>query len=296
MRVTEGRMLELSAEAMSNATTAAAAAQQVMSSGLRVTLPSDDLAGWTEGQRTAVRTTESQARGTAIAHATDELQTTDGALSTISNALSQARSLAVELSNGDVNASDRAAAAQQILAIRDTIVAAGNTQDSDGNYVLAGSQGGSATPPFSAAGYSGDAVTQTISVGESQTATSSVAGSVLTAAGGVDVIGALNNLAAQLTANSQPGIVASLADLSTATTQVATARTDVGSALSTLQDADAARQSFELRLANTHQTDVEADAITAASNLAATKNALESAQAVATQIVSLTDPRQTGSV
>lgn len=291
MRVTEGRMLELAADAMSKATDAAAQAQGVMSSGLRVALPSDDLAGWSEGQRTQVRSLESHARGTAIGRATDDLQTTDGALSSVASALSQARQLAVQMANGVQTAPNRAAAAAQINTLRDTIVAAGNTQDSNGTYVLAGSQGQSATAPFSAAGYSGDAITRSMSVSETQTSSISVAGSVLTAASGVDIIGTLNALSAALASNNVAGIQASLASLQTATSQVAGARSSVGTAVSTLEAANGARSQFELHLATTHQRDVEADAITAASNLAATKNALESASAVAQQVVSLTDPK-----
>ncbi len=286
MRVTESRMMELSAAGMASARDRAAQAEQVMSSGVRVAQPSDDPVAWQEGERAAARTAMSQARGTAIGTATDHLQQTDTALSTIADALQSARSLAVEGANGALGPNEVAALASSVSALRDTVLAQANARDTDGEYLFAGSRG--TTAPFSAAGaYSGDAATRSIELAEGQTAPVTVSGAALTSASGVDVLGVLSSLATALQGNNVAGIQQAIGDLKTATDQVSGARAQAGAALGELRSADNARGQLELTLNTLQSRDVDADPITAASNLAQAKAALDASQAVAQEIAAM---------
>src|SRR5262249_17590057 len=104
----------------------------------------------------------------------------------------------------------------------------------------------------------------------------------------MDVLPALGALAAALKSNNLSGIRTSIDQLGLATQQVSRARTDAGSALASLGDADDARGKLELTLTATVQRAVEADPIAAASDLAKASNALETSQAVAARVFALT--------
>src|SRR5262245_6630033 len=244
MRVTETRMIEMVTAGMTRAREQAADAGTKLQTGVRVDRPSDDAAAWEQGMRAAARAAVSQRRGSAIARATDRLQETDGALDGVGSTLARVTELAVQLGSGTYNASDRADAAKEVVALRDAALAFANTRGADGEYILAGSRGGSA--PFDAAGvYSGDGVARQIEAGEGQTQIASVPGTVLTAAsGGVDVFTVLQNVVNALQSNDVSGLQACLSDLRQAVAQVADARAEVGGRMRALAAVDAARQGF----------------------------------------------------
>ena len=291
MRVTESRLIDLAQSGMAKANTELGDASTTMSSGMRVEKPSQDPASWADGMRVHVRQIISNGRGEAIGRAQDSLGQTDGALDTIGTTLSRARELAVQMANGSLSSDERTAAANEVNQLRDTIISAADARGSDGQYVLAGSK--SDLAPFAAAGsYAGDALGRSIETSENGTSSVTVSGNVLTAVAGVDMLGTLASLSTALAANDVPGVQTALGSLGTGIAQVANARTQVGTRLSTLASADASRKSFELNLATIHTRDVEADPIAAASNLARAKQALDAAQTVASQLVQMTKPPQ----
>ena len=278
MRVTQSYMLEMASTAASNAQSKVATASAEVTSGVRVNVPSDDLAGWEEGERASIRQSESTARGSALTLATSKMQASDSALTTISTALTTATSLANEMANGTLNASERQAAANQVQALHDTVLAAANTVGPDGKPVFSGSQ---TTTPFSSTNaFSGDSVEQTVEVSEGKSMTVGVSGSVLTAASGVDVLGTLSNLVTALNGNNVAGVQTSLADLQTATSQVQSAQAAVGSQESALNDASDARSSFELQLQTLQSSSVGDDTTTAATALAQAQNGLAASETV----------------
>ena len=126
MRVTQSYMMERAAAATTNAQSKVATASDEVTSGLRVTQPSDDLVGWEEAQRAGIRQDESTSRGTAISLGLDKLQSADSALSNINSTLTTAISLANQMANGTLNATQRSAAAQQVQTLHDQVLAAAN--------------------------------------------------------------------------------------------------------------------------------------------------------------------------
>jgi flagellar hook-associated protein 3 FlgL len=291
MRVTESRMLDMAATSVANARDRAAQAQLVLSSGNRVTVPSDDPTAWAQGERAAVRMSMSSDRGQAIGLAVGGLQASDGSLATISTALSQLGALATQGANGTLDATARKSIADQVRALRDTTLAAMNQKGPDGTYMFSGSK--STTAPFTPAGlYVGDGAERTLQSAEGQTASGSVTGQSLTSAsGGVDVLAVFDQLAIALDANDVPGIQASQPGVQSAVGQVAQMRSLVGGRLSALSSAEDARQSFEQNLAERHASAVEADPIAAASDLVRTSTALQSAQAAAQHVIAMLQQR-----
>lgn len=289
MRVTEAKMLELATDAASAARDRSAAAQQVASSNVKVALPSDDLAAWTDGMRMSARLTASQARGKVIGAAQTDLQLTDDALSQIGQVLTSAVTLATQMGNDPLYANGpRAIGATQVQTLIDQAVAAANSRGTDGSYLLAGSL--TTSPPFDPLGnYVGDNVTRSAEISEGHIAVVSETGSPLTAP--LDVFATLRSLQTALNANDSTAVRATISNLQDAVSQIGEVRGEVGTRLQALNAADDARTNFEVRLAAAHTQDVAADPVQAMSDLTSTKNALDAALAVASQVVSLTQPK-----
>jgi flagellar hook-associated protein 3 FlgL len=279
-------MIDMATAGVSRAREQAADAGQKLQSGVRVARPSDDAAAWAEGQRASSRQAVSDKRGISIARATDSLTQVDGALGGVGSVLAQVTELAVQFSNDTYNASDRAEGAKLVSALRDAALASANASSGDGEYLLAGTSGG--TAPFDATGnYTGDGGTRTIETGDRTRLTATVPGSVLTASSGVDVFGVIANVAAALTANNPTALRASLNDLRAATGQVAEARSQVGGRMSALQSADEIRQNFEAGLTATQVRATQTDPIAGASDLARAFSALDASRTVAQQIIAI---------
>ncbi len=292
MRVTSTHIVDVANEAAARAQSAVAEASEVATSGLRVAVPSDDPVAWATAQRDKIHQMLSQGGGKAISTTLDQLQQTDGALSTIADVVSQARALAVQASSGTYNAAERASLGVQVAGLFQTALSAANQQASDGSYLLAGDA--SDTAPFDSNGvYQGDSSTRTIATSDSGTLTASVSGVALTATNGVDILPQLQQLATALSANDLAGIQSSLGSLSTATDQVSLARSTGGTAMSVLNDTDSARQALETQLAGEISNLTQADAVTAASNLAQSTQALQITQAVSAHVLASLSPTTT---
>jgi flagellar hook-associated protein 3 FlgL len=256
-----------------------------------VTKPSDDVAAWAEGQRVAARTAESSARGNSIATAHDKLEQTDGALAAISSLIEQTKSLAVQAANGTLSATDRANMAQAITGIRAQVLAQANVQASDGEYLLAGSKGGAA--PFDAAGnYLGDTNQRSIETAQGGFSTVAVTGTIINSSTGVNVLTVLDSFATALASNNVAGIQNSIPDLTKAVQQVANGRQNVGDSIAALQVSDDARSSFELELSARHAKLIDLDPVQGATTLANAKNVLDTAAAVAAQVVEMVKPNR----
>ncbi len=290
MRVTGGRMIDLAATASSGGRAEVAQAASEVSSGLRVAKPSDDPAAWLAAERAGLRKTLTAGASTAVAISRDRLDDTDAALATIGESVSLIRMLAVQGANASYNDSDRAGIAVQVRALFGSALSAANTKAPDGEYLLAGSA--SLTEPFTATGaYVGDAAERVVPTGDALGSTvSTLAGSALTAARGVDVLPLFQRVATALETNDMAGLEAMLGELDTAIKQVALSRTHVGSAMGVLDQTKVAHTQLQQSLATEISRNVEADAIAAATNLAKTSQMLEASRTVTAHIVKLVQP------
>lgn len=289
MRVTETRMIELAGDAVSQARDRAAAAGEVMSGGLRVTLPSDGPGAWADGIRAEIRSRLADHRGSAVARARDGLIAADRSLEVVGGALSSASELALQMANGTLSADERKSGAIAIRALREQAIAAANGRGVDGEHLFAGSLGDA--PPFSPGGvYAGDLVVRQIETFDGLSQTVTLSGAVLTAASGVDVFKVLDDLATALDANDVAGVKTAIGGLNLAIGQVARTRSEVGTRISALDGAEESRRALVVHLAEIHARAVEADPVAAASALASAKVGLEGARAVAEQIIAMTRP------
>jgi flagellar hook-associated protein 3 FlgL len=263
-----------------------------VSSGAKVVHPGDDpaAAGLVAMERSRVQRLEAIA--TTAGRASDELAAADGALDTVSSALSRARELAVQLSSSPYSAAERTGAAEEVKGLIQTVVASLNVKVGN-RYVFGGSVddtapfggivldaanpiAGSLDPALTGA-YAGDAAVRQVELAPGVLQDASVRADVAVkgASGGVDVLATLAGLANALLANDPAAVAAALDPLAQGTTQVANARGAGGAAMAALDTAvsanRAARDDAKKRISGL----ADADPVQSMSDLALAQHALE---------------------
>jgi flagellar hook-associated protein 3 FlgL len=286
MRITDGMRLNdaLATEArtsqqMYNLT-------QEASSGYKVNAPSDDPAAYASIVSLDSKIAILGARGTAATQASNDLSTADDVLSSASDVLVQAKQTALEMSNGTVDPTSRAAAAATIDGLSQSLLAIANTQGSNG-YLFGGTATGA--PPFGATGnFVGNSGTTQIEVADGVTAQTNVSGAAaFTAAGGRDIFADLQALSSALTSNNLPGITAGISNLASDNSQIIAARVSAGELGDRLQSSSTvianATTEEQTQLADTQ----DADVAQVYSEFEASQTSYESALSVTKQILSL---------
>ncbi|HEY6034322.1 MAG TPA: hypothetical protein VIV58_08685, partial [Kofleriaceae bacterium] len=162
MRVTNHRIVDMAQAAAQRNQSAVSDLSQQVSTGLRVSKPSDDPAAWMTAQREKVRAALNDGTSQVVDVGHERLIASDGALSTLAGIISQARDLAVEGSNDTLGASERQDIATQLDSLFDTAVSTANTINSDGEYLFSGEN--SLTQPFdtTTGAYTGDAAARSV--------------------------------------------------------------------------------------------------------------------------------------
>ena len=284
MRITGNRLIDLAAASTTRNQYAVGDVAEQGSSGLRVTAPSDDPTAWLAAQRSKLHTALSEGTGAAVTESRERLQVTDNAMASIGDIVSQIRTLAVQGASDTYNADNRVALGAQVRGLFLSALDSANVQGRDGEYLLAGTN--SLTAPFDTAGaYTGDAIVRSVPSDNSLTAGVTIAGSDLTAAGGVDILPLLDRVATALSANDLPALLGTLPDLDTAVKQVSTIRSHTGGAMSFLDQTTTARAALEESLQQTISRFVEIDTVSAASELAKATQSLEVSRAVTQHIL-----------
>ena len=214
-----------------------------------------------------------------------QLQVADSALGGVVAQLTQAVTLATSADNGTLNASDLKSVSNQIAGIRDEVVSLANTSY-QGQYIFGGSQTGAA--PFSisnattpaTATYNGDANVNYLQTPNGQRIQLNVPGDQIFMAGGTtSVLGVLNQLVADFASGTPAGtsvsdttalstalnfvsqqrvvVDNSLTRLTAATDAASSEQTQLTAAQTTLMQADVAKISTQLSMAETQQTALE---------------------------------------
>ena len=290
MRVTGNRMIDLATGATAAGQGRVASVAQQVTSGLRVTRPSDDPTAYVAAERAKLHKSLVDGSTKAVQASRERLDLVDGALATVGDVISQIRSLALQGSSATYSASDRAQMAEQVRALMQTAIGSANVRAADGEYLLAGSA--SVSAPFSSAGaYSANAETRDVATSADTSVRATTSGADLTAVnGGVDVLPLMDRVAAALSANDPTALAATLNDLATAVEQVGLARTRVGSSMAVLDATMSAHGELADSLAKTISDEVEVDSLAAASNLAKTSQALEVSRTVTAHLINLLNP------
>lgn len=292
MRITESRMIDLAGEAVNQGRARVARTGEQLSSGERVSRPSQDPAAWAQARRAEAARTIGAGRSEAIARAQEGLALADDALASITESLSRARELATTAATESTTPDALQAILIEVRGLRGSALAAANTRSVDGEYIFSGSL--TSTPAFAADGtFQGDATTRSVEAQAGLSQTVTISGASLTASAGpgaVDVFGQLGALEAALVAGDRDAIAATLDGLRAAGQQVSAARAQGGAHSAELTVAEDAQRTLDESLVALESRLVGTDPIAAATELAQHSTALSAAQTVAQRIIELTRP------
>ncbi|BDG08013.1 flagellin N-terminal helical domain-containing protein [Anaeromyxobacter paludicola] len=288
MRVSDSLTYDIARTGVLEARSRNEEAMRLATTGLRVGQPGDDPAAAALMVTTQADQKHYDSIQSVAQLASDELASADSAFGSLQNFLTRAQQLAVQFSNGNYSASDRASAATEVDGLLQSSVAALNVRVGD-RYILGGNV--DSAPPFDASGaYHGDAAQRQVEIAPGVTVKSSVRADVAVkgAGGGTDVLATIQALSTALKANDPDAVAATLAGLSAGISQVGAARSQAGVSMNSFDSAvAAAKQARDDATARTSQLG-DADPIKAASQLASTQHALEASLTATAQGFKLT--------
>jgi len=121
--------------------------QEELTSGLKITSPSDDPIGAAQAERAMTRISRIASDQRALQAHQDTITQAEGTLGNVTTALQSFRDLVVSAGSSTLTTSDRQTIVQQLSSLRDQIFALSNTTDSNGQPLFGGL--GSSTTPFS---------------------------------------------------------------------------------------------------------------------------------------------------
>jgi flagellar hook-associated protein 3 FlgL len=243
-----------------------------LSSGLRVTSLSDDPVAAAQNVLFASSISKNDTFTQTSSREQNVLQATDSTLGEVVSSVTQAISLSVQANSGTLSPSNLTAIGAQLSNIRDQVVSLANTAYL-GNYLFSGSKGG--TPPFTLATatlpptvtYNGDSITQSITTPDQQKIQVNLAGSTIFTASGADLLGALNQLVADVQSGSTSNLASDTAALTTALGNVTTQRSVLGTSLSRLTAATTYAGTQESQLKAQQSTLLSSDTAAVATGL-----------------------------
>lgn len=281
MRVTDKMIYETARRETMNARVRMDQAVAATSTGRRLQHISDDPAAAGLISQSRMSQARLDAIREGVGRASDDLQTMHTALSTASEVVETARTLAVQMANDTYSASDRVGAASAIDGLFEQLVGAMNVQAGN-RYLFGGFQ--DAAAPFDPAGnYLGDTGVRRIEVAPGALDDVSIRADVALkgVSGGVDVFATLGGLATALRGNDQSAIQAALGQLDGATTQVSQALADVSNHADTVIAAEGATRLARDQVTENLARLADVDLTAAASDLALANRALEASLAAA---------------
>lgn len=213
--------------------------QNQLTTGRRISRMSDGPAEATAslGQRAELRRTEQYARNAERADMW--LRSADSALSSASDQLANARNLVIQARSGATDPASRAAIADQLRQVRESLLATANTQS--GGRPIFGGTTASSTAYGPSGAYQGDAGAVALQVAANQSTTVNVTGP--TAFGTTnpttplagDIFQVLDALATAVAANDQGTLAASTGLIDSALARVAQSQVVVGSRAAQLE-------------------------------------------------------------
>ena len=272
-------------------------AQQQLSSGRRVSQPSDDPVAAAQAERLRSREARIQAEQRAAAHARHMLSSADGALGEATQLLQSARETLLATANATANAGDRAMHAEALRQIRSQLLAVANRGDGNGGYVFGGQ--GALSAPFDPAGgaYLPQAGDQ--AVGREQPVPVTLDGranflAIRTPSGPESIFARLDTAIATLSnpATTGAGAAAAAGDaigaVDRALERFGTTRTTVGERLRALEAHEQALESGSIENQSRLSALLDVDFARGASNLMQQQTALEAALKSYAQVARMT--------
>jgi len=254
-------------------------------SGLRISTVSDDPEGASQVMQLQSEIAQIEQYRRNGTFATTQLSTEDAALSSLRDAISTAKQLAMSTTSPDPNDPTRTAALAQVKQLKDQIVALGNTRVGD-QYIFAGDA--STTPPFQSDGtYVGSSASQAVTINAGVSLTVNSPGQPLF----TNALTSIDNLITQLQSGTPDQIAASTTSLDAASQTALETQTEVGARLQDLQTTSNTLAAQNASLLDRRDAIMNVDPAQSAIALQQQQTALEQAYAVVGRVLqySLTD-------
>ncbi|XWX60215.1 flagellar hook-associated protein FlgL [Desulfitobacterium sp. AusDCA] len=227
MRVTNNMMSQGLLRNLEGAQVRLSDLQDQLSSGQRISKPSDDPVGIENVMRlTSTLASVGQWKNNA-SEALSIMKTTDSSLSNLNSMLQRIRELTVQTANDSNSTDERLAAAQEVDQLTSQIEILGNTQVGD-KYIFGGTQ--TNTPPISGGTWVGNTQDITFQVGNNLTIPVTVSGDKLFGTSAPDLLGTLKALSNDLKDSTKTGadINSHLDDLDANINNVLAIQADLG--------------------------------------------------------------------
>lgn len=282
MRVTDRQAFDAMNRQITQARSQTMKATEQAGSGLKVARPSDDPIAAASARRENSRKLVADAAARNTQAATQQLETSEQALTDAYNSLSDARVHALTGASDTNSAENRRALAMEVRRIRETMLNTANT-NIDGKYVFGGYRDG--TAPFEASGqFVGDPSQREIEAMPNVRLKTSVSGADAFGEAGNNVFNVLDDLASALEGNDLSGIRDSLGRIDSSLERVSDSRSAVGAMLNSADMARNVSERHSLAATTEIARLTEIDEVEAATNLIKARTALDAAVAVAQQI------------
>ena len=231
MRVTETTMANTSQTNLQRIQQRLQTLQEEVSSGVKLSSPGDDPLSAQQILDLQRQVNDGDQFAKNISTGNAFLSTQESALSSMGDALTRLKEIAVQMSNDTYSPEQRLNAAVEVSQIRDQLISIGNAQ-SGGRYVFSGFN--NSTPPFASDGtYSGGSDSINISVDPSNSVAINTPGDKVLG-GVVGGVGVVDSLLTALNSGTAADAQNTLSGLDNASNQVLAARTDIGARMNRL--------------------------------------------------------------
>lgn len=267
-------------------------ALQEVSTGKRVSAPSDDPAASADMVQNTIDSGNLDQYTQNVSTVLSMVQTADSTLSSVVSSLTQAVSLATQGGNGTVSAANRQAIAQQVQGILQSVVSLANISYS-GSYLFGGTAS-TATPfvadPSSPSGYSyvGNSGVNSVSIGDSLSIKVNLPGDQIFSSSSVDVLGSLSSLVTALQTGTASDIQTAGTKLSAAINYIGQQRVFYANAETQLNSQQTYLQKETVTLSSKATRLVGIDMAEAATDLAQAQTANSAALAAAAKVLPTT--------
>ncbi|MBI4472039.1 MAG: flagellar hook-associated protein FlgL [Acidobacteria bacterium] len=285
MRVTEGTNYRNLLRDLANVQERMESAQMQISTGKRVTAPSDDPAAAVDIVRLTGEKSEAAQYERHLTFAKSKLNIADGVLDNVERMIERVRSLA-QLSIGNPTSAN--SYTTEVSGIRDQIIAAANTVHA-GRFIFGGSM--TTEPPYvkaadSTVTYEGNSEEMSLQVSRTSTLQTQIPGNEIFN-GAVDIFQTISDLVTAMNAGDKSNIDTQLRRLEQFSETVSTARSKIGSSLNIASSLESSLASARLAREADLTEAQAADLAKAITEFQMSQNALEATMAVGARISQL---------
>jgi flagellar hook-associated protein 3 FlgL len=298
MRISTNTIYQSGISRIGNIQSDQAKLQEQISTGRRISSPSDDPVAAARALEIAAAKSSNAKFADTRETAQLKLNTLESNLNSVTSLLVSTQSTLVAAGNGVLSDAERSFLASELKSNMEALLGLANTKDASGNYLYAGFK--TNTVPFVAtatgADYMGDSNEQLLQVDSQRQMAINATGDQVFQANGTDVFASLSAMVTLLNtpitdattqAAYNTGLTTTIDKLKSSVENVLNVRTDVGQKLHEIDELDTAGADRELQYSKTLSNIQDTDYASALSDFAKHQTIMEAAQKSFVQMTSL---------